>query len=652
MASLVVALAALHSAQARPPCPERPEPKLGAVASETDICSKIGARMIRDEGANAVDAMVATVFCVGVVGMYHSGIGGGGFMVVRSANGTYEFIDFRETAPAAAFEDMYKDNTDASLYGGLASGVPGELRGLEYLHNKYGSLPWAHVIQPSINLARNGFIVNQDLVRYMDQLSNNQFLVEDPAWAIDFAPTGRRVQLGETMTRKRFANTLEAIAKEGANAFYSGPIAEATINALRKSNGTMTLEDLKNYTIALREPVQINYRGHKLTSTNAPSGGVVALSALNIMSGYEGFGNPDTVNLTTHRLNEAMRFAYGQRTKLADPSFVPGLEEFTRNMITPETGAELRARISDVRTQNVSAYNPDNYEILETPGTAHMVAADASGLAVSLTTTINLIFGSRLMVPETGVIMNDEMNDFSIPGVSNAFGYAPNPANFIRPGKRPLSSISPIIGETRDGKLYFAVGAAGGSRIISSTIQNTIHLVDEGQSAVEALRQPRLHDQLVPAVTTFEWAYDNGTVEYLSSLGHNVSWVAPGQSAAQGLKLNLNGTFEAAVGLLGQDDKRGIGRVVQPVRIVDVAALPARGRDEAARVGRVRHAHDGDEAVGKLAAEATAQHGVHDAVEALHAVKVELGAVEGADEVAAEEPVVGDVPARAIGKEG
>jgi gamma-glutamyltranspeptidase/glutathione hydrolase len=428
----------------------------------------------------------------------------------------------------------------------MYSGVPGELRGLEYVHKRYGHLSWEEVLQPAIHLARNGFIVNDDLVRYMDSVSPNLFLVEDPSWAIDFAPNGRRVKLGETMTRKRYAKTLETIAKEGADAFYEGSIAEATINAIRKANGTMTLEDLRNYTVALRDPVQINYRGHKLTSSNAPSSGVVALSALNIMSGYEGFGDPEQVNLTTHRLNEAMRFAYGQRTKLADPSFVPGLAEYTRNMITPETGAEIRSRISDFRTQNISAYNPDNLESLDTPGTSHLVAADASGLAVSLTTTINLLFGSRVMVPETGVIMNDEMNDFSIPGVSDAFGYAPNPANFVRPGKRPLSSISPIIAETTDGKLFFAVGAAGGSRITSSTIQNVIHIIDEGQTVIDALRKPRLHDQLIPAVTTFEWAYNNGTVEFLHSLGHNVSWVAPGQSAAQGLKLNLNGTFEAA----------------------------------------------------------------------------------------------------------
>lgn len=520
--------------------------KLGAVASESSVCSEIGINTLK-KGGNAADALVATQFCIGVIGMYHSGIGGGGFMLVRGSDGQYEFIDFRETAPAAAFQDMYNNNTDASLYGGLASGIPGELRGLEHLHKNYGSLPWKQLVLPAVKVARYGFKVTEDLVRYMDTVTpNGDFLTEDPTWAIDFAPNGYRVKLGETITRKRYADTLETIANHGPDAFYSGPIAQATIAALTKANGTMTLEDLKNYTVATREPAEINYRGYKLTATSAPSGGIVALSALNTVGGYDGFGDPAAINLTTHRLDEAIRFAYGQRSELGDPLFVDGLDDFQKAMISADTGAETRSKISDFRTLNVSSYNPMGLESLPTPGTSHIVAADASGLAISVTTTINLLFGSQLMVPETGVIMNDEMNDFSIPGSSNAFGYIPSPANFIRPGKRPLSSISPIIAETAEGKLYFVIGAAGGSRIITATIQNVHHVLDQNMTAPEALAQPRLHDQLSPDQVTFEYAYDNSTVAFLKSLGHNVTWVAPGQSTAQGLRLLPNGTFEAA----------------------------------------------------------------------------------------------------------
>jgi gamma-glutamyltranspeptidase/glutathione hydrolase len=418
---------------------------------------------------------------------------------------------------------------------------------MEHVHKKYGKLPWKTVVTPAVNVARNGFKVTADLVRYMASVTpSNAFLTEDPTWAIDFAPHGHLVKLNETMTRKRYADTLETIANEGADAFYTGPIANATITALQKANGTMTLEDLANYTVAIRKPAQITYRGYKLSACSAPAGGVVALAALKIVEGYEGFGDPAQINLTTHRLDEAIRFAYGERSNLGDPSFQSNLTQYEAEMLSAQTAAEVRSKISDLHTQNVSAYDPSGLESLETPGTSHIVTADASGMAVSLTTTVNLLFGSQLMVPETGVIMNDEMNDFSIPGTSNAFGYIPSPANFIKPGKRPLSSISPTIVETADGKLYLVIGAAGGSRIITATIQNIHHVLDQGMTTAEALAEPRLHDQLVPNQVSFEWAYDNRTVAYMKSLGHNVTWIAPGQSTAQGLRLLANGTFEAA----------------------------------------------------------------------------------------------------------
>ena len=287
--------------------------QLGAVASEKATCSQIGVDLLK-QGGNAADAIVGTVFCVGTLGMYHSGIGGGGFMIIRGSNGTYEFVDFRETAPAAAFTDMYNNNTNASIYGGLASGVPGELRGMQHLHENYGKLSWATVIQPAIDLARYGFPVSADLVKYIKQslagISN--FLVEDPSWAIDFAPNGTLVGLHDTMYRRRYADTLETIAQHGPDAFYEGAIANATVTALQNTGGTMTLDDLKDYSVAIRQPAQIAYRDFKLTSCSAPSGGEVALSALKIVEGYDNFGDPAAINTSTFYLNEAMRFAYGE----------------------------------------------------------------------------------------------------------------------------------------------------------------------------------------------------------------------------------------------------------------------------------------------------------------------------------------------------
>jgi gamma-glutamyltranspeptidase/glutathione hydrolase len=293
--------------------------KLGGVASENYICSQIGIGLL-EAGGSAADALVGTQFCVGVVAPWHSGIGGGGFMLVRSDKGKYEFIDFRETMPAAGFQDMYNNNTDASLYGGLASGVPGELRGTEHLHKKYGKLPWAKVIQPAINVAYNGFPVTKDGVRYMSSATpefegSASFLTADPNWAIDFAPNGTLVGLGDTMTRKRYAATLQAIAKGGADAFYTGPIAEATIEAVQTANaskGIMTLADLKGYAVALQTPLSITYRDFKITSTSAPSSGEVVLSVMKAVEGYSTFGEAEFLNVSTQRLDEAIRFGYGQ----------------------------------------------------------------------------------------------------------------------------------------------------------------------------------------------------------------------------------------------------------------------------------------------------------------------------------------------------
>jgi gamma-glutamyltranspeptidase/glutathione hydrolase len=476
-------------------------------------------------------------------------------MLVRAPNGTYEFIDFRETAPAAAFEDMYKNNTQASITGGLASGVPGELRGLQHLHENYGKLPWSTVLQPAVKVSREGWTVNQDLVNYMEsatagQNASTNFLLNDPEFAIDFAPRGHLLKVNETITRKRYADLLETIAHEGPDAFYEGPLAETLINAIQAKNGTMTLDDLKNYTVAIRKPSTIDYRGYKLTACSAPSGGEVALASLKIMEGYSGVGDPATINLTTHRLDESMRFAYGMRAELGDPLFLDGIDAYQEQMVSAKTAAEVRAKISDTKTFDVSYYDPKGLESLETPGTSHVVSADATGLAITLTTTVNLLFGSQVVVPETGLILNNEMNDFSIPGTTNAFGFIPSPANFIRPGKRPLSSIAPVIVErpnatTGADALYIAVGAAGGSRIITATIQNLIHMLDGGLSAPDALASPRIHDQLVPAQVRFEYSFDNATTAYFKELGANITWATAG-SVAAALRRLPNGTFEAA----------------------------------------------------------------------------------------------------------
>lgn len=256
--------------------------------------------------------------------MYHSGIGGGGFALVRSVDGSYESIDFRERAPAAADVDMFKNNVKASIIGGLASGVPGELRGLEYIHKKHGRLRWSHVLRPAINVARYGFPVTDDLLDAMGLPSTHDrrsiekttgsfnFLTDDPAWAIDFAPNGTRLGLGDVMTRKRYADTLETIAFEGADVLYNGRIAESMVLAVQKDNGSIVLKDLQDYSVTTRQPVQIDYHGFRVLACGVPASGAVTLSVLKVLESYANFTSPEAVNLSTHRLDEAIRFGYGK----------------------------------------------------------------------------------------------------------------------------------------------------------------------------------------------------------------------------------------------------------------------------------------------------------------------------------------------------
>jgi gamma-glutamyltranspeptidase/glutathione hydrolase len=483
--------------------------------------------------------------------MYHSGIGGGGFMIVRTPKGKYEDIDFRETAPAAAFEDMYSGNFNGSIWSGLASGVPGEVRGFQYLHERYGRLSWEEVVMPAVRVARHGFPVNEDLVRYMGLASKfpfarDDFLVNDPNWALDFAPNGTRLGLGDTIMRKRYADTLENIARQGPNSFYEGAMARAMISAIRKENGTMTMDDVRNYSVAIREPAKIEYRGYRLYSNSAPASGGIALAIMKIIEGYNDIGWSSSSNLSTHRLDEAMRFGYAMRTNFGDPDFVKGMQQYEREALNSTTAAEVRHRISDLHTFNISYYDPSGIEILDTPGTSHVVASDASGLAISLTTTLNLMFGSQLMVPETGVIMNNQMNDFSIPNRTNAFGFVPSLSNYIRPRKRPLSSISPVIVDDAEGRLYFVTGAAGGSRITTATVLSLWHVLDHNMTVFEALEMPRFHDQLIPDNCFMEAAFDGGTMDFMRSRGHNVTHLDSGLSSMQALRWLANGTFEAA----------------------------------------------------------------------------------------------------------
>lgn len=490
--------------------------------------------------------------------MQHSGLGGGGFALIRDGEGNYTVIDYREAAPAAAFKDMYDGNERGSVFTGLAAAVPGELRGLEVAHKKLGRLSWKSVVHPAAYVARHGFEVTEDLARYMIYavgFAKWNFLVEDPSWAIDFAPDGRLVALGETMTRKRYADVLDRVGEDGADVFYTGEVANYTVAALQAENGTMTLDDLSNYEAIVRQPINITYRGYKLFSSGAPSSGAVALSTLKTLETYP---SKDTAeqNLTLHRFIESMRFAYGAHQQLADPAYVDEVGAVESLMLSSSGARITHSQISDNTTQPVEHYLSQPFYTPSSHGTSHVVTVDALGMAVSSTTTVNTLFGNLIMVPETGIILNNEMNDFSIPGKHNEFGYAPSPANYIAPGKRPLSSITPIIAEHPNGTLFITVGAAGGSRIISSTTQVLWHVLEQGWNMSDAIAEPRFHDQLMPNTVTFEYKHENGSTAAMIKKGHNVTWVRDGFSAVQGIRITGDG-FES-VGETRQKNSGGL----------------------------------------------------------------------------------------------
>lgn len=315
------------------------------------------------------------------------------------------------------------------------------------------------------------------------------------------------------------------------------------------------MDDMRSYTVFAKNALSTDFRGFKLYSTGAPSSGSIMLNILKTMEQYSPSDLADT-NLTTHRFIEAMRFAYGARLELGDPDYVSDMAAFEATLVSAHKAHETHHKINDSTTLPVKAYDPRQVFAAESHGTSHVVTADASGLSISSTTTVNLLFGAQIMTPRSGIILNDEMDDFSIPGVRNSFGFAPAPANYIRGGKRPMSSITPIIAEHPNGTVFFITGAAGGSRIISATTQVAWHLLEHGMNMSEAMAAPRLHDQLIPNQVQFEWTFDEGTVAAMEGKGHVAEWVTAA-SSVQGIQRLWDGSY-LAVGEPRQKNSGGV----------------------------------------------------------------------------------------------
>lgn len=479
--------------------PEIVVSKKGVVAADDARCSEVGASMLR-RGGHAIDAAVATALCVGVVNSMASGIGGGAFMVVRSAQ-TSEALafDMRETAPAAASENMYKDDIKAKISGPLSMGVPGELAGLHEGWKKYGRLPWKTLCQPAINFAKNGFKIFPYLGNYI--IKYQERIKADPGLSQVFAPNGRLLRTGDICYNAKLAESLEAVAEDGPQAFYNGTVGEKLVKDVKEVGGILTMEDLRNYEVKVTNALAVDVMGHRILGMPPPSSGTLGMALiLNILSNY---GSSKAIQgpLGLHRLIEATKHMFAIRTNLGDPAFV-NVTNYMSDMTSPSFAEEIWHKIYD-NTTFPSEYYLSRWSQIHDNGTSHFCIVDAERNAVSITTTVNYPFGGGVLSPSTGIVLNNEMDDFSVPSEVSPDHLPPAPANFIQPGKRPLSSMMPII-IVKDDQLAGVIGGSGGMNIIPAVTQVFLNYFVLKKDPLVAVQSPRVYHELIPNVVSYE----------------------------------------------------------------------------------------------------------------------------------------------------
>lgn len=510
----------------------------GMVASEQELATQVGLDILK-RGGNAVDAGVAVGFALAVVLPNAGNIGGGGFMMIHDAKtGKNVALDFREMAPAKASRDMYLDDKGnvapgRSLYTHLAVGVPGTVAGLTHALQKYGTMKLSDVIAPAVKLAEKGYEVSPSLALIL-AAERDHLGQWDSSKAI-FFKDGRPLQAGEKLVQKDLAKSLKLIGKKGPSVFYEGEIGKKIVAEMDKHNGLITAADLKNYKVVEREPVVGNYRGYQVMSMPPPSsGGIHIIQMMNILERYplKQYG-ADSAQ-TIHLMAEAMKLAYADRAEyLGDPDFnkVP-----VKGLTSRAYADELAKKINPDRATPSAEIKPGKPQPYESDQTTHFSVADNKGNLIATTYTLNLNFGSGIVAGGTGITLNNEMDDFSAkPGVPNAFGLVGGEANAVGPAKRPLSSMSPTF-VLKDGKPFLVTGSPGGSRIITTTMQTILNVIEHDMNVAEATVTPRVHHQWAPDQLRIEKGISADTIKILQDKGQKIS-VQPSMGRTQTIQI-------------------------------------------------------------------------------------------------------------------
>ncbi|MGI8542605.1 MAG: gamma-glutamyltransferase [Aridibacter sp.] len=537
--------------------------KNAMVASQHELASKIGIDIMK-KGGNAVDAAIAVGFALAVVYPEAGNLGGGGFMVIRTKDGKATTIDYREMAPKLATRDIYVDEKGelirgegGSIIGYRAAGVPGTPAGFEYALKKYGSgkISWSQLIEPSRKLAEDGYVLSYRLAELFKSYKGNLEKYEDSKKV--FLNNGNFYEEGDLFKQTDLAKTLSRMQKNGAKEFYEGETAKLIASDMQKNKGLITLQDLKNYVVKERVPVRGNYRGHEIISMPPPSsGGIVLVQILNMLEQYDLDKMGYNSAAKYHILTEAMRRAFADRAEyMGDPDFasIP-----TSQLIQKDYAIQRSKSINLSKASNSKEIKFGEIPKKESMDTTHYTVVDKDETVVSNTYTINNLYGSAVTAKGTGVLLNDEMDDFAAqPGKPNLFGLVQGERNAVGAMKRPLSSMTPTIVLKKDGTFWFALGARGGPRIITAVLQATINMIDHKMNIQEALDAPRIHHQWLPDMILYEpYGISNDTRTILEKYGHKFADNAGNLASATAVAVDENGVR------LGAIDSRSDGRAV------------------------------------------------------------------------------------------